>query len=65
MRRFFDRRRSRFDREPVDANSSERLELCGQTLDGNYRVLRRIGTGGTGVVFEGLCLKRGARDLSA
>jgi serine/threonine protein kinase len=61
VRRFFDRRRVRFDRERVDANSSERSELCGQTLDGNYRVLRRIGTGGTGVVFEGLCLKRGAR----
>jgi len=29
----------------------EREELCGTTLDGRYRLIRRIGIGGTGVVF--------------
>jgi serine/threonine protein kinase len=38
----------------VDAH--ERAELCGQTLDSRYELRRRIGIGGTGVVFE-------ARDL--
>jgi eukaryotic-like serine/threonine-protein kinase len=35
----------------------ERAELCGQTLDGRYRVLHRIGLGGTGVVFEAISLR--------
>lgn len=35
----------------------ERLELCGQTLAGRYELLRRIGVGGTGVVFEGRSLE--------
>jgi eukaryotic-like serine/threonine-protein kinase len=36
----------------------ERSELCGATLDGRYRLLRSIGVGGTGVVFEGEWLAR-------
>jgi serine/threonine-protein kinase len=36
--------------------SEERSELIGQVLDGRYRVGRRIGLGGTGVVFEALSL---------
>jgi serine/threonine-protein kinase len=39
----------------------ERSELCGQTLDGRYRVQRRIGIGGTGVVFEASCLRTRSR----
>lgn len=39
------------------ANCSERSELTGQVLDGRYRVLRRIGGGGTGIVFEGECVR--------
>jgi eukaryotic-like serine/threonine-protein kinase len=35
----------------------ERGELRGQTLDGRYRVGRRIGIGGTGVVFEACCIE--------
>jgi serine/threonine protein kinase len=45
----------------VDDESSERSELVGETLDGRYRVLRQIGLGGTGVVFEALCLRSGER----
>lgn len=37
----------------------ERSELCGQTLDKKYRVLRRIGLGGSGIVFEASCLSDG------
>lgn len=33
-------------------SSEERGELIGQTLDGRYKIVRRIGLGGTGVVFE-------------
>ena len=33
----------------------ERGELRGQVLDGRYRIGRRIGLGGTGVVFEATC----------
>ena len=36
--------------------SSERIQLCGTTLDERYRLTRRIAVGGTGVVFEGRCL---------
>ncbi|HEX4352330.1 MAG TPA: serine/threonine protein kinase, partial [Polyangiales bacterium] len=39
----------------------ERAELCGETLDGRYRVVRRIGLGGTGVVFEAACLQTRSR----
>ncbi len=35
---------------------AERSELCGKTLDGKYRVLHRIGLGGSGIVFEATCL---------
>jgi len=35
--------------------SQERHDLCGHVLDGRYRVVRRIGVGGTGVVFEAAC----------
>lgn len=35
----------------------ERADLCGQTLDERYRLLRRIGIGGTGVVFDALYLR--------
>jgi serine/threonine protein kinase len=45
----------------VETADSERAELCGQTLDGRYRVLRRIGLGGTGVVFEAKCLHHARR----
>lgn len=37
----------------------ERGELCGQTLDGRYQLQRRIGVGGTGVVFEARSLLDG------
>jgi serine/threonine-protein kinase len=40
-------------------SSDERGELRGQVLDGRYRVLRRIGLGGTGVVFEAESLHAG------
>jgi eukaryotic-like serine/threonine-protein kinase len=36
--------------------SDERGELIGQVLDGRYKIVRRIGLGGTGVVFEALAL---------
>jgi eukaryotic-like serine/threonine-protein kinase len=36
----------------VRVTSDERAELRGQVLDGRYRIMRRIGLGGTGVVFE-------------
>lgn len=39
------------------ASSSERAELAGQVLDSRFRVLRQIGAGGTGIVFEGECLR--------
>lgn len=39
--------------------SSERIELCGSTLDGRYELIHRIGVGGTGVVFEGRRLQDG------
>lgn len=39
--------------------STERLDLCGATLDGRYRLSRRIGVGGTGVVFEARNLATG------
>jgi serine/threonine-protein kinase len=35
----------------------ERAELPGQVLDGRYRIERRIGLGGTGVVFEATQLR--------
>jgi serine/threonine-protein kinase len=37
----------------------ERGELRGQVLDGRYRIGRRIGLGGTGVVFEATCSQSG------
>jgi len=36
---------------------NERTELTGRTLEGLYQVGARVGGGGTGIVFEGLCLK--------
>lgn len=41
------------------STSTERLDLCGTTLDGRYRLSRRIGVGGTGVVFEARNLASG------
>ncbi|HKU43040.1 MAG TPA: serine/threonine-protein kinase [Polyangiales bacterium] len=38
----------------------ERGELCGTTLDGRYQLRRRIGVGGTGVVFEARSLRDGS-----
>jgi eukaryotic-like serine/threonine-protein kinase len=43
------------DRSAVD----ERGELRDQVLDGRYRIGRRIGLGGTGVVFEATCMHGG------
>lgn len=40
----------------MSQQTEERGELIGQVLDGRYRIGRRIGLGGTGVVFEALCL---------
>jgi serine/threonine-protein kinase len=40
-------------------NVEERGELRGRVLDGRYRIARRIGLGGTGVVFEAHDLKEG------
>ena len=37
----------------------ERGELRGQVLDERYRIVRRIGLGGTGVVFEARCIRDG------
>lgn len=39
--------------------SSDRVELCGSTLDGRYKLLQRIGVGGTGVVFMARRLRDG------
>lgn len=36
-------------------DEGERAELCGEVLDGRYEIARRIGLGGTGVVFEASC----------
>jgi eukaryotic-like serine/threonine-protein kinase len=42
----------------VDSLSSgERSELSGTTLDGQYRVGSRLAGGGTGIVFDGMCLR--------
>jgi eukaryotic-like serine/threonine-protein kinase len=38
----------------------ERAELRGQVVEGRYRIGRRIGLGGTGVVFEATCTKSGS-----
>ncbi|MFI5308046.1 MAG: serine/threonine-protein kinase [Polyangiales bacterium] len=38
----------------------ERGELRGLVLDGRYRIGRRVGLGGTGVVFEAKCLTDGS-----
>lgn len=35
--------------------TEERQQLCGSVLDGRYRIVRQIGLGGTGVVFEATC----------
>ena len=59
--RFFDPKRRSLDRYGVDAADSDRQDLCGQTLDGRYRLLRRIGLGGTGVVFEAVCTRSAER----
>jgi len=40
-----------------DVASEERSELQGAILDGRYRIVRRIGLGGTGVVFEAACVR--------
>lgn len=39
--------------------SEERSELCGRLLDGRYLIQRRIGLGGTGIVFEAGCVTDG------
>ena len=39
------------------AAETERTDLTGRTLDGLYQVGPRPGGGGTGIVFEGLCLQ--------
>ena len=41
--------------------SDERAELRGQVINGRYRIIRRIGLGGTGVVFEASCIQEGGR----
>jgi serine/threonine-protein kinase len=40
-------------------SSDERGELRGQVIDGRYRIVRRIGLGGTGVVFEAQPMRGG------
>jgi len=44
----------------VNTTVDERGELRGRTLDGRYRIGRRIGLGGTGVVFEADDLHEGS-----
>jgi serine/threonine-protein kinase len=44
---------------PDAVHVDERGELHGQVLDGRYRIGRRIGLGGTGVVFEATCQQDG------
>jgi eukaryotic-like serine/threonine-protein kinase len=45
----------------VDGSSppDDRSNLLGKVLDGRYHVLTRIGGGGTGIVFEAICLRTG------
>jgi len=43
----------------VDVVAEDRSELVGKVLDGRYHVLSRLGGGGTGIVFEALCLDSG------
>ncbi len=42
-------------------DTNERSELCGQVIDGRYKIVRRIGIGGTGVVFEANCTFDGSK----
>ncbi len=39
--------------------AEDRPHLCGKLLDGRYLIQRRIGLGGTGVVFEAWCVADG------
>jgi serine/threonine-protein kinase len=42
-------------------DQGERAELCGHVIDERYRIVRRIGLGGTGVVFEANCTFDGSK----
>ena len=41
-------------------STAERDELIGCVLDDRYRIIRRIGIGGTGIVFEAACTADGS-----
>jgi serine/threonine protein kinase len=58
---FFDVGCAAHDGADVDGSAApdDRQDLIGRTLDGRFAVTARIGGGGTGLVFEGVCMHTG------